>query len=120
MLKRLFGSESANEESLDSFEPPKASIIKRCFRFAKWAIAVGAAAFLITWIKGIPYVRWDEPLLNAKDGTLDERHRSSARYVTIGQSRIVYANEYGQGLPLVVFVKEDKSERINVSDGVTQ
>lgn len=59
-----------------------------------------------SWVTfGTPYLRWDEPLANGKDGAvLSPDDLAYTRYVTFGESRRVHAGEYGEGLPWVVLI----------------
>ncbi|QDV81225.1 hypothetical protein [Planctomycetes bacterium TBK1r] len=68
-------------------------------------VLVAAMTGVFVWLIGMPYLRWDEPLIDGKDGAaLREEDRAFTRYVSFGDSRRVFANEYGEGLPTLIFV----------------
>jgi hypothetical protein len=68
-------------------------------------------AVIVILFKGIPYLRWDQPLMDDKDGAeLSENDRAFTRYITLGDARQVAANEFAPGLPVVIFIPHGNHE----------
>lgn len=68
--------------------------------------------FILLWgIIGTPYLRWDQPLVDGKDGTdLQEANLAFTRYISVSDTRRVHAGEYGEGLPWLIFIPLSDTE----------
>ncbi len=93
-------------------------------RAMQWLKRLAAVVFLLllAWaVCGTPYLRWDEPLVDGKDGAdLQEKDLAFTRYVSIGDARRVHAGDYGQGLPWLIFIPHrdrgrDEAQRVEFS-----
>lgn len=82
-------------------------------RINQWIKRIGGTivVLLVIWaVMGTPYMRWDETLIDGKDGTdLQETDLAFTRYISIGDSRRVHAGEYGDGLPWLIFIPHGDS-----------
>ena len=99
-------------------ESPPDTIRSKTLRTLGGLAVLGLITGLVVSFSGVPYLRWDRPLVDGKDGAdLQEADMAFTRYVTIGSSRQIHANEYGDGLPLVVFVPLSD---LGAEDGVAE
>lgn len=87
------------------YDDSESSGWRKLKRAATCLLVIGLVLGLSWATFGTPYVRWDEPLADGKDGSVLSRDALAfTRYVGFGGSRRVHAGEYGEGLPWLIFI----------------